>query len=124
MAEGTLNTPTDVKIGTVGRAIPRGAVRIAPDGEILLRGPHLFSGYWNNPQATAEARVDGRLMTGDLGSLDPEGYLTITGRKKDIIITSGGKNVTPATLENDLRQSPFISQAVLLGDRRPSSLRW
>src|ERR1019366_10623648 len=88
--------------------------------EILMRGPHIFTGYWENEAATREVLDDdGWLHTGDLGSLDEDGYLSITGRIKDIIITAGGKNLAPANLENDLRQSPFISHAVMYGDRRP-----
>ena len=84
-----------------------------------MRGPHVFMGYWKNEEATREVLVDGWMHTGDLGSIDEDGYLRITGRKKDIIITAGGKNLTPANLENDLKQSRFISQAVMYGDRRP-----
>jgi long-chain acyl-CoA synthetase len=118
-AIGTVNTPDHVRIGTVGRTVPEAEVRIADDGEILMRGPQLFSGYWNNPEATAEAVVDGWLHSGDLGAIDDDGYLSITGRKKDIIITAGGKNLTPANVENDLRSCRWISQAVMHGDRRP-----
>jgi len=116
---GTLNSPEAVKIGTIGRPVPACELRIAEDGEILMRGPHIFAGYWNNRDATANALVDGWLQTGDLGAIDEDGFVTITGRKKDIIITAGGKNITPANLENDLRQSPWISHAVMYGDRRP-----
>jgi long-chain acyl-CoA synthetase len=116
---GTLNTRDATKIGTIGRPVPACEVRIAEDGEILMRGPHIFAGYWNNREATTEALVDGWLQTGDLGSIDEDGFVTITGRKKDIIITAGGKNLTPANLENDLRQSPWISHALMYGDRRP-----
>jgi long-chain acyl-CoA synthetase len=118
-AVGTVNTPDHVRIGTVGRTVPEAEVRIADDGEILMRGPQLFSGYWNNPEATAETIIDGWLHSGDLGSIDDDGYLSITGRKKDIIITAGGKNLTPTNVENDLRSSRWISQAVMHGDRRP-----
>ncbi len=116
---GTLNSAKATKIGTIGQPVPGCETRIAEDGEILMRGPHIFTGYWDNPQATAETIVDGWLHTGDLGTIDEDGYVSITGRKKDIIITAGGKNLTPANLENDLRQSPWISQVVMHGDRRP-----
>jgi long-chain acyl-CoA synthetase len=117
---GTVCTLEHVKFGTVGRPLPGVEIRIAEeDGEILVRGPHIFREYWRNPEATAETLVDGWLHTGDVGSIDDEGYLSITGRKKDIIITAGGKNLTPSNIENDLKQSRFISQAVMHGDRRP-----
>jgi long-chain acyl-CoA synthetase len=119
-AVGTVGTLEHFKFGTVGRPMPGVEARIAEeDGEILLRGPNVFREYWDNPDATAETLVDGWLHTGDVGEIDDEGYLKITGRKKDIIITAGGKNLTPANLENDLKQSRFISQAVMHGDRRP-----
>jgi long-chain acyl-CoA synthetase len=119
-ALGTVATLDHFKFGTVGRALPGVEVQIArEDSEILLRGPNLFREYWNNAEATAETLVDGWLHTGDVGSIDDEGFLSITGRKKDIIITAGGKNLTPSNLENDLQQSRFISQAVMHGDRRP-----
>ncbi|MGZ4172844.1 MAG: AMP-dependent synthetase/ligase [Solirubrobacteraceae bacterium] len=118
-AVGTVNTLEHQKIGTVGQPLPGVEVRIAEDGEILTRGPNVFREYWRNPEATAETLVDGWLHTGDLGHLDEEGYLSITGRKKDIIITAGGKNLAPANLENDLKASRWISQAVMHGDRRP-----
>lgn len=113
------NTPGATKAGTVGKPLPGVEVRIAEDGEVLTRGPHVFAGYHNNSTATNESIVDGWLHTGDLGALDDDGYLTITGRKKELIITSGGKNLSPANMENDLRQCPLISQAVMYGDRRP-----
>jgi long-chain acyl-CoA synthetase len=117
---GTVATLEHFKFGTVGRALPGIEIKIAEeDGEILTRGPNVFKEYWDNPDATAETLIDGWLHTGDVGELDDEGYLRITGRKKDIIITAGGKNLTPANLENDLKQSRFISQAVMHGDRRP-----
>ncbi len=118
-AVGTVGTLDNFKFGTVGRPMPGVEIRIADDGEILMRGPNVFHEYWRNPEATADTFVDGWLATGDLGQLDEDGFLSITGRKKDIIITAGGKNLTPANLENDLKQCPFISQAVMYGDRRP-----
>ena len=119
LAVGTVATLEHFKFGTVGQPPPGVEVRIAEDGEILVRGPQVFREYWRDPEATAETLVDGWLYTGDLGELDDEGYLTITGRKKDIIITAGGKNLTPANIENDLTQSRFISHAVMFGDRKP-----
>ncbi len=116
---GTVGTLEDFKFGTVGRALPEVEIRIADDGEILMRGPNVFREYWRNPEATSETMRDGWLLTGDVGELDKDGFLKITGRKKDIIITAGGKNLTPANIENDLKQSPFISQAVMYGDRKP-----
>jgi long-chain acyl-CoA synthetase len=116
---GTVNTLDHFRIGAVGVASPRVEVRVADDGEVLMRGPHLFAGYWRDPEATARTLVDGWLHTGDLGTLDEDGFLTITGRLKDIIITAGGKNVAPANLENELRQSRWISHAVVYGDRQP-----
>ena len=94
-------------------------LKIADDGEILARGPNIFRGYYKNPEATKETIVDGWLHTGDIGRIDEDGFLYITGRKKDIIITAGGKNITPANLENGLKQNQYISQAVVHGDRRP-----
>jgi long-chain acyl-CoA synthetase len=117
---GTVGTLDEFRFGTVGKPVPHCEIRIAEeDNEILMRGPHVFREYWQNPEATAETLVDGWLHTGDVGELDEDGFLKITGRKKDIIITAGGKNLTPSNLENDLKQSPFISQAVMYGDRKP-----
>jgi long-chain acyl-CoA synthetase len=115
----TTQTRERYKIGTVGFAIPGSEVRIADDGEILLKGPNIFQGYYKMQDASWGAIVDGWMHTGDLGSLDEDGFLSITGRKKDIIITAGGKNLTPANIENDLKQNRWISQAVMHGDRRP-----
>ncbi len=117
---GAVATLEHFRFGTVGRALPGVELRLAEeDGELLVRGPNVFREYWRNPEATAETLVDGWLRTGDLAELDDDGYLKITGRKKDIIITAGGKNLAPANIENDLKQSRWISQAVMYGDRRP-----
>jgi len=118
-AVGTVGTLDHFKFGTVGRPMPGVELRTEDDGEILMRGPNVFHEYWKNLEATEETLIDGWVHTGDLGSIDDEGYLKITGRKKDIIITAGGKNLTPSNIENDLKQSRFISQAVMYGDRKP-----
>jgi long-chain acyl-CoA synthetase len=115
----TISTVENHKFGTVGRPLPGVEIRIGDDGEILVKGPNIFSGYHNQASTSFGAVEDGWLHTGDLGSLDEDGYLSITGRKKDIIITAGGKNLTPANIENDLKQCRWISQAVMHGDRRP-----
>jgi long-chain acyl-CoA synthetase len=115
----TSNLPDAFRFGSVGKPFPGVEVKIADDGEVLLSGPNIFKEYYKNPDATKETLVDGWLHTGDLGSLDEDGFLYITGRKKDIIITAGGKNITPANLENGLKQNRYISQAVVVGDRRP-----
>jgi long-chain acyl-CoA synthetase len=115
----TVSTAENHRFGTVGRALPGVEIHIADDGEILIKGPNIFAGYHNQASTSFGAVVDGWLHTGDLGSLDEDGYLSITGRKKDIIITAGGKNLTPANIENDLKQSRWISQAVMHGDQRP-----
>lgn len=114
----SLNLTEDYKTGSIGKVVPGSEVRIAPDGEIQYRGGNVFKGYWNKPEKTAETVVDGWLRTGDLGRIDNQGYLYITGRLKDIIITAGGKNITPAEIENRLKFSPYISDAVVIGDKR------
>ncbi|MFN4163499.1 MAG: AMP-dependent synthetase/ligase [Ferrovibrio sp.] len=107
-----------VKLGSIGQAVPNTQVKLSPEGEILLKGPHVFMGYLNNPTKTAETIVDGWLHTGDVGMVDNEGWYRITDRMKDIIITAGGKNITPSEIENQLKFSPYISDAVVIGDRR------
>jgi long-chain acyl-CoA synthetase len=117
---GCLSPPESPKFGTIGRPLPGVEIRTSDEGELQLRGPVVFREYWRNPEATAAAFTDdGWFRTGDLGTIDDDGYVTITGRAKDIIITAGGKNLTPANLENDLQQSRWISRAVMYGDRRP-----
>jgi long-chain acyl-CoA synthetase len=115
----TTSTLENHRFGTVGRALPGVELKIADDGEILVKGPNIFAGYHNQASTSFGAVENGWLHTGDLGSIDEDGYLSITGRKKDIIITAGGKNLTPANIENDLKQSRWISQAVMHGDQRP-----
>jgi long-chain acyl-CoA synthetase len=115
----TVNQIGALKIGTVGKLVPGNSMRIADDDELLVRGGVVFGGYWNNEQATAEAFTDGWFRTGDLGKVDDDGFLTITGRKKEIIVTAGGKNVAPALLEDQLRAHPLISQAMVVGDNKP-----
>jgi len=115
----TISSPDDFKIGTIGKPFPGCEIKIAEDGEILVKGPNVFQGYYKNEQATRETIVNGWLHTGDLGSIDADGFITITGRKKDIIITAGGKNITPANLEGEIKQHPLVSQCVVVGDRRP-----
>ncbi|OIJ98112.1 long-chain fatty acid--CoA ligase [Streptomyces sp. MUSC 14] len=107
------------KIGTVGQPLPGSVVRIADDGEVLLHGEHLFKEYWNNPGATAEALADGWFHTGDIGTLDEDGYLRITGRKKEIIVTAGGKNVAPAVIEDRIRAHALVAECMVVGDGRP-----
>jgi long-chain acyl-CoA synthetase len=115
----TVNQIDALKVGTVGKLLPGNSMRIADDGELLLRGGVVFDGYWHNEQATTEAFEEGWFKTGDLGAVDEQGFLTITGRKKEIIVTAGGKNVAPAVLEDQLRAHPLISQAMVVGDAKP-----
>ena len=111
--------PGGLKIGTVGILVPGNSLRIAEDKELLVRGGVVFDGYWHNEQATQDAFADGWFKTGDLGAIDEDGFLTITGRKKELIVTAGGKNVAPAMLEDQLRSHPLISQALVVGDAKP-----
>ncbi len=115
----TVNRAEAWKPGTVGQPVAGTAIRIADDGEILAQGPQVFSGYWQDEEATAATFEDGWFLTGDIGELDAEGFLTVTGRKKELIVTAAGKNVAPAPLEDRLRAHPLISQAVVVGDARP-----
>ena len=115
----SVNLPSLAKIGTVGPPLPGASVRVADDGELLVRGPQVFRGYHDNAEATAEAFDDGWFRTGDLGSVDPDGYIRITGRKKELIVTAGGKNVAPAVLEDRVRAHALVSQCVVVGDAKP-----
>ncbi|MGA0570012.1 AMP-dependent synthetase/ligase [Variovorax sp. VNK109] len=110
--------PAEKRLGSVGKPLPGSSVKTSPEGELLVRGPHVFMGYLHNPEKTAETVVDGWLRTGDVGKIDDDGYVYITDRMKDIIITAGGKNITPSEIENLLKFSPYISDAVVIGDRR------
>jgi long-chain acyl-CoA synthetase len=113
-----VNTPSAHRLGTVGKPLSNVEVRIAEDGEVLVRGPSIFQGYWNRPEDTRDAFVDGWFKTGDVGKLDGDGYLSITDRKKDLIKTSGGKFIAPQPIENSLRLNPLIGEVVVLGDKR------
>ena len=114
-----MNLATKSKIGTVGPVLPGVGIRLGEDGEIEVRGINVFKEYWRNPEATAEAFHDGWFKTGDIGSFDSEGFLTITGRKKEILVTAGGKNVAPAALEDPIRANPIVGQVVVVGDKKP-----
>ncbi|WP_329793828.1 long-chain fatty acid--CoA ligase [Lentzea sp. DG1S-22] len=118
-AAACVTFPGQEKVGTVGLPVPGTSVRIAEDGEILIKGDIVFTGYWNNEEATKEALEDGWFHTGDIGELDGDGFLKITGRKKEIIVTAGGKNVSPAQLEDRIRAHPLISQCMVVGDKQP-----
>jgi long-chain acyl-CoA synthetase len=118
-AAGTVNTPAHLRIGTVGRPSPGVTVRIADDGEILMTGEHVFRAYWHNEDATEETKGDGWFHSGDIGEIDAQGFVKITGRKKELIVTAGGKNVAPAVLEDRLRAHPLISQCLVVGDQKP-----
>ena len=118
-APTTVNTPTSTRIGTVGLPLPGTALRVAEDGELLIQGPHVFRGYHHNSDATKDALVDGWFHTGDIGTIDDDGMVRITGRKKELIVTAAGKNVAPALLEDRLRGHPLVSQCVVVGDARP-----
>ena len=115
----TVSTPEDHRFGSVGKPLPGVEVKLADDGELLIKGSNIFQGYHNRADASFGAVEDGWLHTGDLGRIDDDGFVYIVGRKKDIIITAGGKNLTPANIENDLKQCRWISQAVMHGDQRP-----
>ncbi|TSE01867.1 long-chain fatty acid--CoA ligase [Skermania sp. ID1734] len=115
----TVNTQTHIKVGSVGRPLAGHAAKVAEDGELLVKGPVVFSGYWHNDDATKDAFVDGWFKTGDLGAIDDRGFVSITGRKKEIIVTAAGKNVSPAVLEDSLRAHPLVSQCMVVGDNRP-----
>jgi long-chain acyl-CoA synthetase len=117
-APSTVNRPAAIKIGSVGLPLPGVTIRIAEDGEVLVKGYHVFAAYWHNETATDEAKHDGWFRTGDVGELDDEGYLRITGRKKEILVTAGGKNVAPAVLEDRLRAHPLVSQCIVVGDQK------
>jgi len=115
-----VNLPEAIKIGTVGRPLPGTSVQVAEDGELLFRGGQVFAGYWRNDDASAEVlEADGWFHTGDVGEIDDEGFVRITGRKKEILVTAGGKNVAPAALEDRIRAHPLVDQCLVVGDGRP-----
>lgn len=115
----TVNRVNDLKVGSVGKLVPGNSMRLAEDDELLVKGGVVFGGYWNNQSETDAVFTDGWFHTGDLGAIDSDGFLTIIGRKKEIIVTAGGKNVAPALLEDKLRAHPLISQAMCVGDQQP-----
>jgi long-chain acyl-CoA synthetase len=117
-APAAVNTPTHIRIGSVGRPLPGVSVSVADDGELLIKGISVMRGYHNNPEATAEALAGGWFHSGDIGEIDEDGFVTITGRKKEIIVTAGGKNVQPSVLEDRLRAHPLVSQCIVIGDQR------
>ena len=127
-----MNNPKAHKLGTVGKPLPNVQVKIADDGEILVRGPSVFSGYWNLPEQTKNAFTDGWFNTGDIGNLDPDGFLSVTDRKKDLLKTSGGKFITPQPIQKSLQLDSFVAEAVVIGDPanslpsslHPNSLCW
>ena len=118
-APASINRIPSSKIGTVGPALPGVSIKIADDGEVYVKGINVFAGYWKNDAATKEAFDGDWFKTGDIGTLDDEGFLTITGRKKEIIVTAGGKNVAPTALEDPIRANPLVSQVVVVGDQKP-----
>ena len=119
-AGATLNLTSAHKVGTVGKPIPGTTIKIAEDGEVLIKGPIVMQGYWQNDAANKETfTADGYFKSGDIGMIDEQGYLSITGRKKELIVTAGGKNVAPAVLEDRLRSHPLISQCMVVGDNKP-----
>jgi long-chain acyl-CoA synthetase len=118
-APAMIARPDAIRIGKVGQLLPGCGIKIADDGEILLRGTNVLRGYWKNPEATSAAFSDDWFKTGDIGQLDEDGFLSITGRKKELLVTAGGKNVAPAPLEDPLRANPLVGQAVVIGDNKP-----
>jgi long-chain acyl-CoA synthetase len=113
-----VNTPINHRIGTVGKILPNLEVRIAEDGEILVRGPSVFKGYWNRPEETRNAFEDGWFKTGDIGNIDADGYLSVTDRKKELVKTSGGKFIAPQPIENSLKLNPMVAASAIIGDKR------
>ena len=117
-ALATANTQEECRIGSVGKPLSDVEIKLSDEGEVLIKGPGVIQGYWNQPEKTAETIIDGWLHTGDVGHIDADGYLYVVDRMKDIIITAGGKNITPSEIENQLKFSPYISDAVVVGDKR------